>query len=45
MRREIDSVSAALVAPDCVLLVGCHWSSVCAVLMLRDDTGPVCVLR
>ena len=37
MRREIDSVSAALVAPDCVLLVGCHWSSVCAVLMLTDD--------
>ena len=33
MRREIDSVSTALVAPDCVVLFGQHWSRACVVLM------------
>ena len=33
MRREIDSVSAALVVPDCVVLFGQRWSRACVVLM------------
>ena len=47
MRREIDLVSAALVASDCV--VAPHWISYTGpldvVIIMRDDTGQcACVL-